>query len=256
MKFKQNEMLKTKLYFHTKEIDEKNFTLTGVLSTGETDRHNEVIDQNGWDTKEYMLNPVVLFAHDQYQPAVGQMLKLYKNADGDLEGVIKFAAEEYDFAMTLFKLYAGRYMRAFSVGFQNNKYEVDEETDIITLKENTLFELSCVNVPANAMALAKSAGVNVEPLQKIMKKIFESKTGKEFEKSVKTLTKTIDKVNHKQNKIITALKGQSKDNARTDKTKVETPASEGDKKGNSVSHINKLIRNLQKQKKNIKNKTK
>jgi len=54
-------------------------------------------------------------------------------------------------------------MKAFSVGFSSGKYDVVE--DQVILKDNTLYEISTVSVPANAMALAKSKGLNVQALE-------------------------------------------------------------------------------------------
>ncbi len=168
MKPNQNSIIRQEFILKSKAIDEKNFIIRGIFSTGEEDRSGEVVDQGGWDLKEFMENPVVLFAHDHYQPAVGKVVELNKTVNG-LEGAIQFAAKEYDFAMTLFNLYAGGYMRAFSVGFMNKKYEIDQENDRVILKENTLFEISAVNVPANAMALAYSKGIDVSSVKRIMR---------------------------------------------------------------------------------------
>lgn len=161
MKYKQ-------LYLNSitepKPGDEDNFIIRGVFSTGDEDRQGDVVVQIGWNVKEFLLNPVVLFAHDHWQPAVGQIIELGLNEQGNLAGAIQFAAKEYDFAMTLYKLYKGKYMRAFSAGFDSKNVTYDDEEDRNVLTENVLYEMSCVNVPANAYALAKEAGINTESL--------------------------------------------------------------------------------------------
>ncbi len=166
-------LIRQKMTFRIKSVDEEKFIINGVFSTGGEDRHGEIVDQTGWKLEEYKSNPVVLFAHDHYQPAVGKCIDIGMDGSGNLTGSIQFAAKEYDFAMTLFKLYAGGFMRAFSVGFMNNVYEIDQENDNVILRDNTLYEISCVNVPANAMALAYSKGIDVEPIKKYMD--FQSK---------------------------------------------------------------------------------
>lgn len=168
MKLKQGNIIRQKLLFRMKSVDEENFIIKGVFSTGGEDRDGEIIDQNGWMLDDFMQNPVVLFAHDHYQPAVGKVIELAKDGSGNLAGAIQFAAKEYDFAMTLFKLYAAGFMRAFSVGFMNEKYEIDQANDTVILRENLLYEISCVNVPANAMALAFSKGIDTAPIQRVM----------------------------------------------------------------------------------------
>ena len=162
------------LNFNIKEVNEEQFTITGVFSTGEPDRHGEIVEQSGWDVKEYLLNPIVLFSHDPFQPSIGQMLSLGYDDEGNLAGVIKFAAEEYDFARTIFNLYKGKYMRAFSVGFMNEEFEYKDDGKggkILVLKRNRLLEVSAVNIPANALALAKSKGIDVAPLERMAEKL-------------------------------------------------------------------------------------
>lgn len=228
-------MIRKEMYFKQTSIDEKNYTIYGVFSTQDEDRHGEIVDQSGWILDAFNQNPVILFAHDHYQPAVGQGVGIVVTDIGNgkmgLSGGIKFAAEENPFAMTLFKLYAGRYMRAFSVGFMNSITEYDQENDIITLKENTLYEISCVNVPANAMALAKSKGIEVKvPDQE-----------EETELSDESIEKLSEAISKKIQKEIRADKAPVKK-----EIKVETPRAKGSKY--AARHINKAIRQLLKKK--------
>jgi len=191
---------------------------------------------------EYLKNPVVLFAHDHYQPAVGQVTELRLNEDSNLEGVIKFAVDEYEFAKTLFNLYKGKFMRAVSAGFINKKYEIDEENDTFTLKENTLLEMSMVNVPANSMALAKSAGIDVSSIEKLMD-----------ERKTKVVLKDAD-IERIGKEISTNLnKNLNKGLANT--TKVETPKGKSKiitgKKKFTTKQINKAVRILLKEKRSL-----
>lgn len=154
------------LTFKTTGTDDENYIIRGTFSTANVDRQGEIIDQNGWKLDEYLTNPVVLFAHDHWQPAIGKMIELGKDAIGNLVGAIQFAAKEYDFAKTIYNLYKGGYMRAFSVGFETPMEKVEEVEGVIILREANLYEVSAVNVPANAMALAYSKGIDISPLQK------------------------------------------------------------------------------------------
>lgn len=160
-------LIKKTLLFKANVVDDTNYIIRGIFSSGIEDRQSEVVDQNGWKLEEYMTNPVVLFAHDHHQPAIGKCVELGKDAMGNLQGAIQFAANEYDFAKTIFNLYKSGFMRAFSVGFMNDKYEIDQANDRVVLRENTLYEISCVNVPANAMALASSKGIDMAPLERV-----------------------------------------------------------------------------------------
>lgn len=146
-----------------KEVDESQNIIRAVFSTPIEDRQGEIIDQTGWLLDEYLKNPVVLFGHDHFQPAIGKVVDIAV-LNGNLEGAIQFAANEYDFARTIYNLYKGGFMKAFSVGYQNLEAEENEDGTMVH-KKNTLYEISCVNVPANALALAKSKGIDVSSLE-------------------------------------------------------------------------------------------
>lgn len=246
-----NKLVHKTLNFNIKAIDTEKYTLDGIFSTAAEDRHGEIVDQTGWKLDQYQSNPVILFAHDHYQPAVGQCIKIGINEKGELAGTIKFAVEEYDFAKTLFNLYAGRYMRAFSVGFMNNLYEVDQETDQVILRENTLYEISCVNVPANAYALAVSKGIDMEPVDRFMKSTKENKL------TVKTAIELLAEQPNADTikSAIATLTDVVANKAKTQGGDIETSQAteKGVQKGEKkipVSLINKAIRELLKAKKN------
>lgn len=153
--------------FTLKSVNKDEYRISGVFSTADKDWHDEIIDQSGWKLGKFLLNPVILFGHDHSRPAIGRAENLRLNDFGQLEGDIVFAVKEHTdgFAETIFNLYANGFMHAFSVGFVNETYEVDQENDIVILKVNSLIEISCVNVPANALALAKQKGIGAEGLE-------------------------------------------------------------------------------------------
>lgn len=252
---KIKQLMRQDLFFKVKEIDEEKYTIRGVFSTGGEDRHGEIIDQTGWKLTEYMTNPVILFAHDQWTPAIGKAIELEIDGYGNLAGVIKFAVEESELAKTIFNLYKGGFMRAFSVGFMNNKYEVDEENDVIILRENTLYEISCVNVGANAGALAHSKGIDITPIKRALKKSIKKARKENVEKKIKkggielsdkTISKISDNLCEQLQKIIRT------DNAGQRPLKVETPAGKGGvKRFASNRQINKVIRQLIKEKSKV-----
>jgi hypothetical protein len=155
------------LSFDISEVDEEQGIIKAVISSGKPDRGGDIIDQSSWILDEYKTNPVILWAHDHSVPAIARALSIGVNEDGMLEAMIQFAINEYDFAKTIFKLYAGRFMRAFSVGFIPG--EEEEVNGLRVLKENTLFEFSAVNVGQDALALAKTKGIDTTPIEKINK---------------------------------------------------------------------------------------
>jgi len=255
MKIKQNEIIHKDLFFKVKEIDEEKYIIRGVFSSEVVDRQGEIIDQLGWKLDEYMTNPVVLFAHDQYTPAIGQMVELAVDTiQKQLVGAIKFAVDEFELAKTIFNLYKGRYMRAFSAGFRNELTEIETDEngeEKIVLRKNTLYEMSCVNVPANAMALAIAKGINIDPVKEAIKKIKNEKAEKallnnKIELSQETIQKISDNLYQMIQKELSANTADGKK-----EKKVETPISKGGSKFASIRQINKAVRQLLKEKEKI-----
>ncbi|MEA3464288.1 MAG: HK97 family phage prohead protease, partial [Patescibacteria group bacterium] len=142
-----------------KKIDEAKFTLEAIFSTEDEDRHGDVIKQN-WNLKDFKKNPVIINSHNYYDAAevIGRAEKI-SIKDGQLQGKIKFAVNENPRARVIFDLYANGFLNAFSVGFIPKEFD---DKGIILKSE--LLEISAVSVPANAMALAKAKGIDVNKL--------------------------------------------------------------------------------------------
>lgn len=153
--------------FKVKSVDNVNHTVDGVFSAEIEDRQGEIVVQSGWLLENYLKNPIVLWAHKSDEPPIAKMLEIGVNAStNQLEGKMQFAVKEYSFAETVFNLIVGGYQKAFSAGFINNKYEIDQVNEKIYLVENELLEMSVVPVPANQLALAKSKGIDVSSYEK------------------------------------------------------------------------------------------
>ena len=163
--------------------DDENFIIRGKFSTADVDRYGEIVDQSGWKLDEFKLNPVILFAHDHMTPAIGKAIEIAVDSDGDLAGAIQFAVKEDTSGLseTIYNLFKGGYMRAFSVGFMNDVMEYDQASDQVTLKINTLLEISACNVPANAFALAEQKGLNMKALEQGLRGYFRKKEMKEID---------------------------------------------------------------------------
>jgi len=257
-----------KATFKIKAVNEADYTIEGVFSTADPDWHGEIIDQSGWNLDIFKANPVILLAHNDCSLPVGKCIEIGIDQDGNLAGKIRFAAEEYEVAMTVFKLYAGMYMRAFSVGFMNDEMDMDGEGTIL-LKKNTLYEISCVSVPANPMALARSKGINTEPLERKLKELAEGKveTKKEepkeemkepekveAETEEQQLEKALSAIPKKEKFIRDAigtltclLKSITEADTQGEKEKSNTPAQQGGQPKAQVKEkllINKAVREL------------
>ncbi len=147
--------------FKVKSVDEVTYTVEGVFSAQNEDRHGEVVVQSGWILENYQKNPVILWAHQHDTFPIAKMLSISVNkATNQLEGKMQFAVDEYEFAKTAFNLVKGGYLSAFSAGFMNNKYQIDQENNVVYLTENELLEVSLVPIPANQLALAKNKGID------------------------------------------------------------------------------------------------
>src|SRR6516162_8537724 len=51
-------------------------TLDFTISTESIDRYGDTIKLGGWRTENYLRNPVVLWAHDDYTPPVGRAVNV------------------------------------------------------------------------------------------------------------------------------------------------------------------------------------
>lgn len=132
-------------------LDNRTIRFTGSDET--RDRVGEVIEVSGWETTQYMKNPVFLWAHNYDQPPIGKANAVYQDGKA-LKFDIEFApAEVYPFADTIYKLYKGGYLSAVSVGFIPRDQTVDTETYDRKTHEAELLELSAVPVPCNPNAL-------------------------------------------------------------------------------------------------------
>lgn len=172
MKNKNMTDTKRKMYIkvfncETKDIDREKGIMRAVISSGQPDRGGDIVDQKSWKIDNYLRNPVVLWAHDDSRPSVAKTLDLFINEDGMLEAVFQFALEHSALARELFGLYADGFLNSFSVGFTNGRSE--EKDGYRVLYDNELLEFSCVNVPMDALALAKSNGSVVDEIEKTMR---------------------------------------------------------------------------------------
>jgi HK97 family phage prohead protease len=147
------------LDFAVSQADDSARTFWAVASTGDVDRQGDLIEAAGWDLANFRANPVIPWAHDYAAPPVAKALQV-KAEDGRLVFQAQFpTVEEYPFADTIYKLYRGGYLRAFSVGFAPLESEVVTNTvggRAVTgtrYLRQELYEISCVTLPANPQAL-------------------------------------------------------------------------------------------------------
>lgn len=125
-----------------------------IGSTQSVDRDNEVLNVDGWDLKAYKKNPVVLEAHNYWEPAIARAK--VRIEDKKLIFKIEFPPEGvYPRADLFKKLYKLGFMKASSVGFLPSEYKLGNGNDEPrrTYLKQELTEISLVTVPANPEAL-------------------------------------------------------------------------------------------------------
>lgn len=170
-KYKQGSKAYASMPVKIKNIDTENFTLEMTASTQDVDRHGDTVIQSGWILDQFNENPVILNSHN-YGDATEVIARAIKTEivgvgkKSKLVQTWKFAVQENPKAKIIFELYAGGFLSASSVGFIPKKFKQNKDgsTDYWTIEEAELLEVSAVSVPANARALAKQKGIDVEIL--------------------------------------------------------------------------------------------
>lgn len=177
------ELLHKAIDFQVREVgDPSDRILEFVGSTGDVDRYGDIIEVEGWDTKNYLkAGAPFLWAHMGSMPPLGNALKVSKSPEG-LKFQIKFAAPEtygdgwpstIPTPDTVYRLYRNGVMGATSVGFNGLEREpilgpADDQgyrpQTGWRFKKQELYELSAVPVPANpnALMIAVQKGIITE----------------------------------------------------------------------------------------------
>ncbi|RJX29180.1 MAG: hypothetical protein C4525_14885 [Desulfarculus sp.] len=155
--------------FTVGRADEEQRTFWAVASSGAVDRQGDLIEAAGWDFTNFLKNPVIPWAHDYASPPVARALAIKVQGDRLLFQAQFPRPEEYAFADTIYRLYKGGYLRAFSVGFAPLESElVTHQVDGRSLtgtryQRQELYEISCVTLPANPEALVSLGLSGLQP---------------------------------------------------------------------------------------------
>ncbi len=118
--------------------------IEGYASTNDVDRAGDVVPVAVWEKgiKNYLKNPVVLAYHDHNDP-VGRVVEHRVDSKGLwVKARISSAAE-------IFNLVKDNVLTAFSIGFKVLDASYDAATEIFSIKQLELVEISIVSVPCN-----------------------------------------------------------------------------------------------------------
>ena len=187
----------------TKMADGAPRTLVVKISTPTPDRSGDVVLPAGMDSKNFMNNPVVQFAHKYDEVPIAKCTSL-KATDTGIMATVEFPAEGmYPKADLVYHMYKEKFLNAWSIGFMplEDGYTENEKGGY-TFTKWELLEFSSVPVPANAEALTvmRSKGFNVDALKEV--KLVEKKEEKkevnpalvEAETKIKELTEANKKL--------------------------------------------------------------
>lgn len=150
-----------------------------VISTGEQDRDDDIIDVDGWDLDNYKKNPVVLFGHKYGEPPVARAMEVGVK-DKKLMAVDRFTPQDVNpFGYMVYRLVKGKFLRATSVGFKPRTYVFNDDHKGYDFSEQELLEHSIVPVPSNPEALeaASIEGIDLAPLKQWAEQILDGGPG-------------------------------------------------------------------------------
>lgn len=145
-------------------IDGEMRALRFTISTADIDREQDRIDLAGWDLRNFVRNPVVLWGHDASRLPIGRAFDVTIE-DNALKASIEFiptdTPEGGAFAESVYRLARSGFIAATSVGFRPLKWDytrdpargADDWFPGIDFEQQELVELSVVTVPANPEAL-------------------------------------------------------------------------------------------------------
>jgi len=147
-----------------KEVSGETRALDFVISSEAEDRDRDHVYQDGLDFANYIRNPVVLWAHDYYEPAIGHSLRVWREGPYTLS---RDTFAETPFADSIYQLLIGKHLRACSIGGRPSEWMYDEKRQGLDIKLLEVWEHSVCNIPAHpdALARAKAAGIDVAPVE-------------------------------------------------------------------------------------------
>ena len=142
--------------------EDEQYTFDVIATTEDTDRDNEVIKVNGWDTKNWEKSPVILANHDYtLQSIIWKGIEFYTSDwQKRLKGVFSKTNPLWILAKNLYEEWM---LKAVSVGFIPLKRN---EEDYKIIEKAELLEVSFVAVPANPKATSLDEKTYKEAVEK------------------------------------------------------------------------------------------
>lgn len=142
----------------SKEADR---TVEVVVSSGDVARDGAIIDQSGWNLRNYERNPVILWGHDDHSLPIARATST--RIDGD-EMIQEHEFAKHARAEEVFQAIRGGFVNATSVRWTPGETEVrkvgtgkEARNVLVFTKGHELLEVSYVPIPADPNALVLRA---------------------------------------------------------------------------------------------------
>lgn len=139
-------------------INEEKHTATFVISTIDTDRHDESVDQRSLIPSDFV---GFFWGHRSNEFPLGQWLRIWPEADEQNPGEVLWMGEA-EFAVDLhadieraWKHVVRGDIKMVSIGFIPHRVEYNEEKETFVLYDCELMECSLVGIGANRRAMIK-----------------------------------------------------------------------------------------------------
>ena len=180
-----------------KQIDRDKRTVRVIVSDETEDRDNEIVVQSGIYWKNFLKNPIVFKEHVWTSDPIGRVTEI-EPFESHTEVVIQFTSEEeYEYGYRQFKLFAGGYLNAVSLGFNPYTVRYEFKNDKTYVVYTEAVEVSVTGVPANPNTVKKAfeagdltrkeAVEYLEDLQKVIKSFAIDKDDDNFKGMNKTV---------------------------------------------------------------------
>jgi HK97 family phage prohead protease len=133
-----------------------------ILSTGDVDRMNDIVEPSGWLLDRFRSNPVALAFHDSRFPiGVWERVRI---EDGALKGKLVLAPKNASPRISeIHSLISARVLRSTSVGFRALSSEPRKDGNGTRFTRQELIEVSIVATPANPACLEIARSLNLSP---------------------------------------------------------------------------------------------
>ena len=147
-------------------------TYAFTISTAARDRDNDRIAVDGWDTKGYLANPVVMFGHDYKSLPVARTVGLRQEGDRLVAQAQFPPSGTYQFADEVHGLVREGFLTGASVGFTPGEFEPNDWGGKDFIRGHKLLEWSLVPIPSNPTAGRMPSGLSPKAQYDVQVKAF------------------------------------------------------------------------------------